>query len=107
MSRKYKKVCATLSCVEHFLTLASTITRCISISAFSSLIRIPLAITSSVIRLKICVIATGIKNYQSIIKKKKKKHDQMVFLAKSKLNWIAVLISKALIDSVINHSEFL
>ena len=97
MTRNYKKICTALSCVEHFLTLACTITRYISISAFSSLIGIPKAITSSVIRLKICVLAAGIKNYKSIIKKKKKKHDKMVFL---------VLISKALIDSVIRHGEF-
>ena len=41
-----------------------------------------------------------------MIKKKKKKHDKIVLLAKSKLNSIKVLISKALIDSVISHNEF-
>ena len=45
--------------------------------------------------------------YKSIINKKKKKHDKIVFLAKSKLNSIEVLISKALIDSVISHNEFI
>ena len=35
-----------------------------------------------------------------------KKHDQTVFLAKSKLNNIEVLISKALFDSNISHDEF-
>ena len=43
---------------------------------------------------------------KSIIKKKKKEHDKIVLLAKSKLNSIEVLISKALIDSVISHDEF-
>ena len=33
-----------------------------------------------------------------MIKKKKKKHDKTVLLAKSKLNSIGVLISNALID---------
>ena len=36
----------------------------------------------------------------------KKKHDKIVLLAKSKLNSIEVLISKALIDSNIIHHEF-
>ena len=36
-----------------------------------------------------------------MIKKKKKKHDKIVLLAKSKLNSIGVLISKALIKSLI------
>ena len=106
MSKKHKKVCTTLNYIEHFLILASTITGCISISAFASLVGIPIGNTSSAIGLKICEIAAGIKKYESIIKKKKKKHDKIVLLAKSKLNSIEVLISKALIDSVISHDEF-
>ena len=46
------------------------------------------------------------KKYKSTIKKKKEKHDKVVLLAKSKLNRIEVLISKALIDSVISYDEF-
>ena len=51
-------------------------------------------------------ITAGVKNYKSIIKKKNKKHDKIVLLAKSKLNSIRVLISKTLINSNINHDEF-
>ena len=99
MSRKHKKVCKTLDYIEHFLILASTTTGCILISAFASLIAIPIGITSSAIRLGIFAIAAGIKKYKSITKKKKKKHDKIAFLAKSKLNKVEVLISKAFIDS--------
>ena len=106
MSKRHKKVCTNLNYIEHFLIVASKITGCISISAFSSLIGIPLGITSFAIGLKICAITAGIKKYKSIIKKNKKKHDKIVLLAKSKLNSIKVLICKALIDSVISHDEF-
>ena len=41
---------------------------------------------------------------KSIIKKKQKKHNKILLLAKSKLNSIEVLISKALIESVISHN---
>ena len=47
----------------------------------------------------------GIKKYKSINKKIKKKHDKIIYLAKSKLNSIEVLISKDLIDSNISHNE--
>ena len=47
-----------------------------------------------------------IKKYKSIIKKKKKKHNKTVFLAKDKLNTLEVLISKALINSFIRHDQF-
>ena len=46
-SKKHKKVCRTLNYVEHFLILGSRITGCISISAFTSLVGIPIRITSS------------------------------------------------------------
>ena len=42
----------------------------------------------------------------SIVKKRRKKHDKIILFAKSKLNLIEVLISKALIDLNINHDEF-
>ena len=101
ISKTHKKVCTTVNYIEHFLILASTITGCVSIS----LVGIPIGITSSAIGLKICAVTGGFKKYKSIIKKKKK-HDKIVLLAKSKLNRIEVLISKTLIDSVISHDEF-
>ena len=68
---------------------------------------IPIAvITSSAIELKICVITEGIKKYKPIIKKKKKKHEKIVLLTKTKLNSTEGVISKALIDSNITHDEF-
>ena len=47
--------------MEHFLILAFSITRCISISFFTSLLGVP------AIGLKICAINAGIEKYQSII----------------------------------------
>ena len=70
------------------------------------MVGISIGITSPAIGLKICAVTAGVKKYKSIIKKKKKKHDKIVLLAKSKLNSIEVLISKALIDSVITDDEF-
>ena len=105
-SKKQKKVCTTLNYIEHFLNLTSTITDNVSISAFASLFGIPIGITSSAIGLKYFTITVEIKTYKSIINKKKKKHDIILLLAKSKSYSIKVLISKAVIDSVISHDEF-
>ena len=85
MSWKHKKVCTTLNYVKRFLVLAYTITRYIQISAFASLIGIPIGMTSYGIGLKICAITAEIKKYKSIIKKKKKRHDKIVLSSKSKL----------------------
>ena len=91
---------------EHLLILTSTVTGCVSISAFSSLVGLPIGTASSAVALKICAITAGIKKYKSIIKKKRKKHDKIVLLVKTKLKTIQVLISRALIDSYIRYDEF-
>ena len=50
--------------------------------------------------LKICAITEGIRSISH------EKHDKIVYLAKTRLNTIDVLISRALIDSYINCNEF-
>ena len=72
MSKKDKNICTALNYIEHFLIFASTITGCISISAFVSLIGIPIGITSSTIGCKLCTKTAGMEKYKSILKKKKK-----------------------------------
>ena len=57
----------------------------------------PIEIIISALGLKFCAITAVIKKYNLTIKKKEKKHDEIVFLTKAKLNE-EVLISKALND---------
>ena len=104
MSAKDKKVCRVLNYIKNSLIAIFTITCCVSISVFLSLVGIPMGIVSSTIGLKICVITAGSKKYRSIIKEKRKEHDKIVLLAKSKLTNIEVLISKVSIDSLIGYN---
>ena len=90
MSEQYKKTSYYLNYVENLLILASTVTGCISISAFASLVCVPVSITSSASGIYICAITAGIKKYKSIIKKKKK-HGKTVLLGKDKLKTIEFL----------------
>ena len=71
MSKNDRKVCVVFSYNKHLFIFISRVTRCVSISAFTSLVAIPLGIMSSATELKNCTITTRIKNYKSIIKKKK------------------------------------
>ena len=50
MKKKHKRFCTTLNYIEHFLILTSTVTGCISISAFVYLLGIPIGVRSSAIR---------------------------------------------------------
>ena len=67
MSKKHEKVLyyfvRVLNYIEHLRISTSTVTGCVSISAFASLVGIPIVITSSAIILKICAITAGIKKY--------------------------------------------
>ena len=104
MRKKHKKVYRVLNYIEHLLILISTVT--VSVATFVSLVDIHIGITSSAIRLNICVITPEFKKCKSIIKKKKKKHVKILSLTKSKLNSVEVLISKALTDSNASHDQF-
>ena len=106
MSEKHKKTCKYLNYVEELLILVSTVTGCVSISAFALLVCVPVGITSSAVEIKIRATTVGTKKCKSIIKKKKKKHGKIVLLGEDKLNTTEVLISKALINSYIIHDEF-
>ena len=106
MSEKHKKNCRDLHYFEHFYVFVSAVSGCVSISAFASLVGVPVGITSSTVGLKICATTAGIKKYKSVIQKKMKKHDKIVLLGKAKLDTVKVLISKALIHAYISHDEF-
>ena len=106
MSEKHKKMCTAFNYFGNFLLFTSGVSLCVLISAFSSLIGIPIGISSFSVGLQICMITAGIKKCKSIIKKIKKKHNKIVLLAKARLNAIEILISKILVDLYINHDKF-
>ena len=55
----------------------------------------------------IFTVTTGVvKTLLNITRKKKKKHNKIIVLARSKLNIIENLIAQALIDFGITHEEF-
>ena len=77
MSEKYKKTCRYLNYVENLLIISSSVIGCASISAFVSLVCVPVDITSSAIGRKSHAITAGIKKYKPIIMKKKKSHNKI------------------------------
>ena len=62
VSKKHKKFCKVLIYIEHLLIFVSAINRCVSISAFASVIGIPIGIMSSVVGLKTCAWLQELKN---------------------------------------------
>ena len=78
----------------------------LSISSHATVVGIPVGITGDSLTL-IFTLSTGInKSLLKVTKKRKKKHNKIIALAKSKLNTIDTLLSSALNDSKIGHEEF-
>ena len=78
----------------------------LSIASYASVIGTPTGIAGSSLTL-IFTIGAGIsKSFLKVTKKRKKKHNKIIVLAKSKLNIIDTLLSSALNDSEITHEEF-
>ena len=72
MSKMHKKVCKVLNYIDHLLIVISTITGCVSISAFASLVGVTIGIASSAVGLKIYAKSVGIKKYNHLLKKRKR-----------------------------------
>ena len=66
----------------------------------------PVETTSASFILIFSLITGIIKKLLSITRNKKKKHNKILMLAKSKLDSIETLVSQALIDMEISHEEF-
>ena len=78
----------------------------LSIASYASVVGTPAGIAGSSLTL-IFTIGTGIsKSLLKVTKKRKKKHNKIIALAKNKLNTIDTLSSSALNDSEISHEEF-
>ena len=99
MSKELSKCIAAFDYIDKTLIVLSTISGGISIISFTSVIGIPAGIVSASITL-----TTGIiKKLSKVTREKKKKHNKIVMLAKTKLISIETLISEALIELDISH----
>ena len=78
----------------------------VSIISFASIIGVSRGIANASFTLIFSLTIGIIKKVLKIARNKKKKHNTIIALAKSKLNSIATLISQALIDTEISHEEF-
>ena len=88
-----------------FITLSASFGT-LSIASYVSVVGTPAGIVGSSFTL-IFTIGTGIsKSLLKVTKKRKKKYNKIIALAKNKLNTIDTLLSSALNDSQISHGEF-
>ena len=88
-----------------FITLSASFGT-LNIASHATVVGIPVVTAGASLTL-IFTVTTGIvKKLLNITGKKKKKHNKIIALTRSKLNIIENLISQALIDFEITHEEF-
>ena len=106
-SKKLNKYVTTFDYIDKILIILSATSSGVSIISFTSIVGVPVGIASASLTL-IFSLTTGIvKKLLNITRNKKKKHDKILMLAKSKLNSIETLISQALINLDKSHEEFI
>ena len=101
---KLNKYVTTFDYIDKILIVLSATSSGVSIISFTSIIGAPVGIASASLTLIFSLTTGIIKKSLNITGNKKKKHDQIVMLAKSKFNSIETLISQAL---DISHEEFI
>ena len=88
-----------------FITLSASFGT-LSIVSHATVVGIPVGIAGASLTVIFTVTTGVVKKILNITRKKKKKHNKIVTLARNKLNIIETLISQALIDFDISHEEF-
>ena len=88
-----------------FITLSASFGT-LSLVSHATIVEIPVGIAGGSLTV-LFIITTGIvKKVLNVTRKKNKKHNKIIVLAKNKLNIIETLMSQPLIDFEISHDEF-
>ena len=105
-SKKLSKYDTAFDYIDKIWIVLSVRSSGVCIISSASVVGAPVGIASASFTL-IFSLTTGIvKKLLNITRNKKKKHDKILMLAKSKLSSIETLVSQALIDMEISHEEF-
>ena len=107
MSKRLSKYIASFDYFDKSLIVLSVTTGSISIASFATVIGAPVGIVSASFSLAFSISTGIIKKLLKTTRNKKKKHNKIVMLARSKLNSIESKISEALINNEISHEDFM
>ena len=105
--RKSNKYITIFEYIDKILIVLSATSGGVSIVSFTTVVGAPVGIASASFTLIFSIAKGIIKILLKITRNKKELYDKILMLAKSKLNSVEKLISKALNDMDINHEEFI
>ena len=104
-----ERLCKCIASFHYFdksLIVLSATTGSISIASFATVIGAPVGIVSARFGLSFSIFKWTVKKLLKTTRNKKKKHNKVVMLARSKWNSIESKIPKVLEDNEISHEDF-
>ena len=107
MSKRLSKYIASFDYFNKSLIVLSATSGGTSTASFATVIGAPVGIASTSFSFAFSIIIGIVKKLLKTTRNKKKKHNKIVMLARSKLNSIESKISEALINSEISHEDFI
>ena len=107
MSKRLTKYIASLDYFEKSLIVLSVTTGSISIASFATVIGAPVGIMSASCSLVFSITTDFVKKFLKTIRNKKKKHNKIVILARSKLKSIESKRTEALTNNEISHKDLM
>ena len=107
LTKHLSEYIASFDYLDKSLIVLLVATGSISIASFATAIGAPVGIMSTSCSLEFSVTTGFVKMFLKAIRNKKKKHNKIVMLARSKLNSIESKISEALINNEISHEDFM
>ena len=105
MSKKLSKYISFFNYFDKSLIFLSVTSGSVSIASFTAVIGIPVGIASASLSFPYSLCTGLAKKLLKSTRNKKKKHNKIVMLARSKLSSIESKISEALINNQISHED--
>ena len=106
MSKKLSKYIAAFDYADKIFIVLSASFGTLSLVSHATVVGIPVVLTGASLTVMFSLTTGIVKKLLNLTRKKKKKHNKIVTLAKSKLNSIEALMSPAMINCNISHEEF-
>ena len=105
--KRLSKYIASFDYFDKSLIVLSATSGTISIESFATVIGTPAGIAGASLSLTFSLPTGLVKKLLKTAKNKKKKHNKIVMLARSKLNSIESKISEAIMNNQISHEDFM
>ena len=107
MSKRLSKYIASFEYSDKSLIISSVTTGSISVASFATVTGAPVGIVSESFSLAFFIFTGIVKKLLKTTRNKKKKHNKIFMLTRSKLNSIESKIFEALINNEISHEDFM